>query len=146
MQDCSWVCLRVNTLMPEHYNDWWYSNEALCPYEMAAKSRRKDKNLITVSTFQFCETLQKHVGTKNKHMECKLRDFQKLIALESRYHVNCQTCWIVKHIHTMCMMNHLKNILMPFRVRKRDCLQMNKILLIYPSRKMHARRGSDKVY
>ena len=68
-------------------------------------------------------------------MECKLRDFQKLIALEARYHANCQTCWIVKHIHTMCMMNHLKNWLMPFRVGKRDCLQMNKILLIYPSRK-----------
>ena len=47
----------------------------------------KDKNLINVSTFQFCQTLERTVNLQNdSYLKLHIGDFSKLMANEAVYH------------------------------------------------------------
>ena len=55
----------------------------------------KDKNLINVSTFRFCQTLEHVVHQKNdEKLKLHLGDFSKLIANEAVYHKGCHALYI----------------------------------------------------
>ena len=47
----------------------------------------KDKNLINVSAFQFCQTLERTVNLKNdSYLKLHIGDFSKLMAIDAAYH------------------------------------------------------------
>ena len=55
----------------------------------------KDKNLINVSAFQFCQTLELTVNLKNdSYLKLHIGDFSKLMAIEAVYHKGCQANYI----------------------------------------------------
>ena len=55
----------------------------------------KDKNLINVSTFQFCQTLERTVNLKNdSYLKLHVGDFSKLMANEAVYHKGCHANYI----------------------------------------------------
>ena len=55
----------------------------------------KDKNLLNVSTFQFCQTLEGTVNFKNdSYLKLRIGDFSKLMANEVVYHKGCHANYI----------------------------------------------------
>ena len=55
----------------------------------------KDKNLINVSTFQFCQTLERTVNLKNdSNLKLHIGDFSKLMANEAVHHKSCHANYI----------------------------------------------------
>ena len=55
----------------------------------------EDKNLINVSTFQFCQTLERTVKLKNEsYLKLHIGDFSELMANEAVYHKGCHADYI----------------------------------------------------
>ena len=54
------------------------------------KSYKKDKTMYRVSTFDFCKALESRVKEKEDDLlSCRVGNFSKLMALETRYHSQC---------------------------------------------------------
>ena len=54
------------------------------------KTHKKDKKLISVATFEACESIKKAAEVKNdEEMLHTLRSVNDLIAAEARYHKSC---------------------------------------------------------